>query len=380
MSARYNPRLWSAGVLAVLLAAVLLIAGCGRPGGGRPDGAQEDARSGATGEEAMWAREDRTDRAIEAVEISPGRFIEYVQSSGRIAGTREATVVSESQGVLQRVDFDLGISVAQGDLLAALDERVERLALEQARAAAESARVELDAVQRSVDAGAASRNDLARVEAAAAGADAEYQRATKRLEDRRITAPIGGRVAQKDSRVSEGNYLPAGVNVARIVDTARLQIQLAVGEREIGYVSPGARAEIKMEICEPQVGSVSSVAAGSDPQTGSFAVIVTWDNRCGDRVRSGMSAEVRIEPNVEHEALIVPTAALLRRQGETVVFVVENNTASRRQVVVGRRVGNRAEVIDGLVEGELVAVSALSALAHGQPVEVTLKGRSGELR
>ncbi|TVR30060.1 MAG: efflux RND transporter periplasmic adaptor subunit [Spirochaetaceae bacterium] len=363
-----------------MLIAVVLLAGCGRPGGGRPGGAQEDARSGATGEEAMWAREDRTDRAIEAVEISAGRFIDYVQSSGRIAGSREATVVSESQGVLQRVEFDLGMSVTQGDLLAAFDERVERLALEQARAAAESARVELDAVQRSVDAGAASRNDLARVEAAAAGADAEYQRATKRLEDRRITAPIGGRVARKDSRVSEGNYLPAGVNVAHIVDTARLQIQLAVGEREIGYVSPGARAEITMETCEPQVGSVSSVAAGSDPQTGSFAVIVTWDNRCGDRVRSGMSAEVRIEPNVEHEALIVPTAALLRRQGETVVFVIENDTASRRQVVVGRRVGNRAEVVDGLVEGELVAVSALSTLADGQPVEATLKGRSGELR
>ena len=364
----------------MLLIAVLLIAGCGRPGGGRSDSAEEDARSGATGDEAMWARKDRPDRAIEAVEISPGRFIDYVQGSGRVAGSREANVVSESQGVLQRVEFDLGMTVAQGDLLATLDERVERLALEQARAVAESARVELNAVQRSVDAGAASRNELVRAEAAAAGAAAEYQRATKRFEDRRIAAPIGGRVAQKDSRVSEGNYLPAGVNVARIVDTARLQVQLAVGEREIGYVSPGARAEITMEACEPQVGSVSSVAAGSDPQTGSFAVIVTWDNRCGDRVRSGMSAEVRIEPNVEHEALIVPSAALLRRQGETVVFVIENDTASRRQVVVGRRVGNRAAVIDGLVEGELVAVSALSTLADGQPVDATLKGRSGELR
>lgn len=367
----------------VSVAAVMAVAACGgRPGGGRaPSADYDDARTAATGEEAMAARQDRSPRPIEAVEISSAGFIDYVGGSGRVAGTREATVVSESQGVLQRVDFDLGQSVSRGDVLAAFDDRVERLATEQARAASESARAELDALQRRFDAGAASRTELSRARAAAAGADAEYQRAVKRFEDRRITAPISGRVARKHSGVSEGSFLAAGVNVAHVVDTSRLQVVLAVGEREIHYVEPGARAEILMEVCagRPQLGSVQSVAAGSDPQTGSFAVIVSWENRCGDRVRSGMSATVRIEPAVAQQVLMVPAAALLRRQGKSVVFVIEDNTVRRREVAVGQRVGNRAEVLEGLGEGELVAVSALSLLNDGDPVAVTVTGRSGEL-
>ena len=364
-------------VLAFVAALAFGLSSCG----GRPGSRGEDGRTAATGDEAAWAREGRRERAIEAIEITTGSVLTHVSGSGRISGAREATVVSESQGVLQRVEFHLGDRVAAGELLAAFDNRVERLAKEQARAQADSADMELAAVRRGRDSGVSSRTELARAEAAAAGAASAYQLAVKRYEDRSISAPISGRIASKDARVSAGNFLSSGATVARIVDTDRLQVELAVGEREVAYIEPGLPAEVTLAACggQPQPAVVRSVAAGSDPATGSFAVIVAWDNRCGDEVRSGMTAEVRISPRTDRETVLVPTAALTRRDGRTVVYVAEDGAVEMREVTVGRRVGNRAEVLAGLHPGELVAVSALTSLSDGDPVRVTVTGASGEL-
>ncbi len=365
-------------IVAVLLL-TLALAACGGPPG---RSAARDADTAATGDWLAGERGDRPPRAIEAVEISRGSLVTRIEGSGRIAGAREATVVAQSQGVVQRVAFDLGGTVQSGDLLAAFDDRTERLAMEQARAQAESAAVELEATRRRQEAGAASAVELARAQAAASGADAAYQRARTAWEDRSLRAPISGRVAAKDSRVTEGNFVPAGVAVARIVDTTSLQMEIAVGEREIAFAAPGAAAQVFVDVCgdAPQPGRVRSVAAGSDPSTGSFPVIVEWTNRCGDAVRSGMSATVHIEPAGARQVILVPAAALIRRQGETSVFVVENGTAVRRVIEIGRHLGNRSEVLRGLSAGEMVAVSALSALSDGEPVEATVIGVSGELR
>lgn len=368
-------------VLAALMVLLPVIAFSTVACGGRPGA--EDGRTAATGDEAMWAREGRRERAVEVVEISAGSVFTHVSASGRIAGVSEVTVVSESQGVLQQVRFDLGERVERGDLLAAFDDRVERLAMEQARAQAESADMELAAVRRGHESGVSSRTELARAEATAAGAGSAYQQAVKRYEDRTITAPISGRVASKDSRVSEGNFISGGSIVARIVDTDRLQVELAVGEREVQHIAPGLPAEVTLAACggEPQHAVVRSVAAGSDSSTGSFAVIVTWDNRCGDRVRSGMTAEVRILPTADQDVMLVPTAALMRRDDDrTVVYVIEDNAAQVRELTIGRRLGNRAEVMSGLGLGELVAVSGLSVLNDGDPVRATVIGLSGKLQ
>ncbi|TVQ99643.1 MAG: efflux RND transporter periplasmic adaptor subunit [Spirochaetaceae bacterium] len=373
---------WSIGSVAVVLLLVALtLAGCGGPPGrGRPGG--RDADTAATGDWLAGDRGDRPPRAIEAVEIGRGSLVTRIEGSGRIAGAREATVVTQTQGVVQRVAFDLGGVVQAGDLLAAFDDRSERLAMEQARAQAESAAVELEAARRRQEAGAASAVELARAQATASGAQAAYQRARNAWEERSLRAPIAGRVAAMDPRVTEGNFVPTGVAIARIVDTRSLQMEIAVGEREIAFVAAGASAEIFVDVCgdEAQPGRVRSVAAGSDLSTGSFPVIVEWANRCGDVVRSGMSASVRIVPAIDREVLLIPAAALIRRQGETFVFVVENGTAARRVIEIGRRLGNRTEVTRGLSVGEQVAVSALSALADGDPVEATVIGVSGDLR
>lgn len=341
-------------------------------------GAGSDGSTAAT-----WDREaaDPAVLAVQALEVTQGSFVDQISISGLISGASEADVVSETSGVIRGVAFDLGQEVERGDVLLRLDDTIERLAMEEARSQAETANLELAAAERLFESGNASQADVARARSAAAGAESRYQRALKTYQDQTIRAPISGAVATRDPGATPGNFLNRGIVVARIVDIERFQLAGAVGEREVRYLRPGLPAEIEIDACPgaaPEA-RVTAVAAGSDPRTGSFPVIVEWENTCSEPVRSGMTARAIIQPAGAESVMVIPTGAILRRGDESVVFVADDGKALQRSVRIGRRVGGKAEVLSGLALGDLIITSGLGALEDETSVEVTVTGATGDL-
>ena len=359
------------GATTVLAAAVIaVLASCGRGG--------EDGRTGATGD---WAQEQASGEAaalaVEALEVSRGSVLQAIEASGIVRGIYEANVVSEVQGIIQSAEFELGQYVEEGDVLVRVESTVAALNFEEARQGLESARLDLTAAEWRFENGGASQAEVTRSRSAANGAEARYQAARKAFEDHAITAPISGFIAAKSSDIGRGNYLTGGVTVARVVDLTALEMEIAVGEREIQYVGRGLDAEITIPACGLSGinGRVRSVAAGADTNTGSFPIIVTWENECAV-ARSGMTASVRIRPIGEASYLIIPSSAIRRDASGAHVFVAVDNTVERRDIETGERLGDRVEVVGGLQEGEIIVVSALSALSNGRLIEPTVRGRT----
>jgi len=69
------------------------------------------------------------------------------------------------------------------------------------------------------------------------------------------------------------------------------------------------------------------------------------------------------------DVLQVPQSALFRHDGGWAVFAVRDGRAVRRRVEVGRRSGLRAQIVDGLSEGDRVITHPGAALAEGARVE-----------
>ena len=373
---------WVLLVLGVVLAVAACGGGEGRPGGeaegSEADGSGQDADSSASWEGEATGSEGPL--AVAAVEARQAPLITNVSASGVIRGIREARVVSETQGIIRGTDFELGQTVAAGERLVSLDSDIERLQMEQARRQLETARVELRATEQLAERGNTSQVELARVRAAASGAEAAYEQAKKRFEDKSITAPISGRIASKSSTVTAGNYLTPGVEVARIVDLERLEMEVSVGEREVRYLEVGAPVGVTVPACpdaEAPDAEVASIAAGTDPGTGSFAAVIRWDNTCPDRVRSGMSANATIEPQGAERVLLVPSQAIVRNADGAYVFVAADGVARRARVEVGRRMGARTEVTTGLSEGDIVVTTATSRLRDGDEIDATVRGANG---
>lgn len=348
-----------------LIPLILIVAtGCGGPPGNRGPGEQERAEG------------ERAPLAVEGVEVASQRLLREIRGSGVVRGSREATLVSETEGVLEFVDLRLGEFVEEGTPLAGMDDTVQQLNYEQARQELERATIELNAIERRAEAGSASEAELSRVRSGASGARSRVEQTRELLENRTLRSPISGYVASKAESLTEGNYLRRGVDVARVVDLARLEVEISVGEREVRFLEVGSPATVYIPSCEAgsMGASVEAIAAGSDPATGSFPVVVAWENQCGD-IRSGVSASVVIEPTNQRERLVIPASAVLSDGGDH-VFLAENGRAVRREVTVEERLGNRAAIAEGLSPKEVVIVSGLTVLADGDPVTVSI--RDGE--
>ncbi len=382
-----------AGALALFVVAALVVLPATTGCDGRPtaesgtDGADDNVFADA-GHDAAGARAAETGYegatptlAVETVELTEGRICGNLRVSGRVSGVREANIVSETQGRVESVEFDLGARVERGDVLVRMDDRVEAAALEQAREQLEAARADLGSLERRADSGSVSRSDLTNARAAARGTESNYEQARRTYSNRTIVAPFSGRVAVKEAAASEGNYLNAGTRVARIVDMERLRLEAPVGARNVRNVTVGASATIELPACDgPVFAEVVAIAAGSDADTGSFIVALEWENSCGDAVRSGMAATAEIECPVARGGIVLPTAALGAGGEGLAVFVVEDGRVSQREVELRARLGARAIVETGVELGEEVVISAVSRLRDGDPVRATRIGESGELQ
>lgn len=335
-----------------------------------------DAASEATADDTVARAEAMGPVAVEAEELRWERLVGDIVASGLVRGAHEVTVVSETQGVIQSVGFDLGGRVEQGDLLVDLDDSIQSLAVDEARAAVASAELDLQATERLVNSGNASQIQLSRARTTLAGARARLAQAEKAQNDRTIEAPISGVIASMDDTIQAGNSISPGTPVARVIDTTELEVMLSVGEREIRYVAVGADAYVSFPAAGNREipGVVDAIAGGSDPTTGSFPVVVRWENTIGESARAGLSASVRIVPTEAPWAITVPANAIRREGDERYLFVVSADEFARRRIVqIGTRTGDRVVVRSGIEAGERVIVSGLGSITDGTRVAATLR-------
>ncbi|MBD3320660.1 MAG: efflux RND transporter periplasmic adaptor subunit [Chitinivibrionales bacterium] len=324
---------------------------------------------------------DKPAVAVEALNVTSGMLNRSIEGSGTISGINEAFVVAETQGIIRSVRFELGDSVKKGQLLVKVDDEIARLNMEQAEQAYETAQMNRDVAEQLALDGTASKAESVKAASAYKGAKAAYEAAQKAYEDCSVRSPIAGYIAQKEATATVGNYLAAGSRVARVVDISSLKLEIALGEREISFIAEGAAAQVRVPAaCREKVfdATVHAIAAGADPATGSFAVVLTWPNTCDKRIKSGMSANVSIETNKEEPVVLVPASAIIESDGRDAVITAVKKRAAIKYVRVGRKIGNKAEILEGLGENETIVISGLTSLSKGDKVDISVMGDSGE--
>jgi len=359
-------------ITVIAVAAALFASSCSR---------DADGASAATGNwSASGAAGDSAPPAVDAMEVSTGNAVQAIEASGTIRGIDEVNIVSEVEGIIRTSSFALGDQVFEGTILLEVDATLPALQMEDARTLYESAEIDRLAAERRFENGSASQAELLRARSTADGARTRLQVAEKTYRDHFIRSPISGQVATKGAGTGRGNYITRGTVVARIVNLDTVELIIALGEAEIGSIRKGAEVQVSVPACGGLgvTGTVHAIAAGSDLRTGSFPVVVRWENECPD-LRSGMSARAVISLEDTNRQIVVPVSALRRDDDAFYIYVVKEGVVTRRPVVIGKTIGNRAEVLEGLQIGEVIAVTALSTIAEGSRVKARVRGKTGDL-
>jgi RND family efflux transporter MFP subunit len=334
-----------------------------------------------------------------------------LNASGYVEPRRRATISAKITGKVTEVLVDEGMEVEEGQVLARLDDsdarrRYEAIRAERdvARAAIEELEVNLADTERTLgrtrelhDDGVASIQDLdsatAAVDALRAklsvartslqAADAQLAVSAQDLENYTVRAPFAGIAVSKDAQPGEmvspvsagGGFTRTGIST--IVDMESLEIEVDVNESHIAKVTPGQPADAVLDAYPDWhiPATVRTVIPTADRQKATVKVRLTFDE-LDPRILPDMGVKVAFRETIEEESTatpaqsLVPQPAVRSDNGQTVVFVVEDETIDRRAVSVGRTVGTDVEIMAGVIPGDRVVVSDSEGLVDGQKVEV----------
>jgi RND family efflux transporter MFP subunit len=344
-----------------------------------------------------------------------------VVGRGTLAADEQALLAFKVAGRVARIDVDLGTFVRKGAVIAQLDPSDYQLRVRQAEAALQQARVRLgldprgtsDAVnpestgtvrqaravleearlnrergQQLVQSGVIARAQLDAYESAYRVAEARYQDALEEVRNRQavllerkseldlarqqladttLRAPFDGAIS--DRRVTQGEYVAAGAEVATLVLLNPLRMRAEVPEREAAGIGSGQPVRVFVDAQEGEYGGRVARISPVISEESRILVVEVEVNNERQALRPGGFARAEITTEVGAPVTTVPASAVVTFAGIEKVFTVENGKAAEKTVRTGRRDGEWVEIANGLSAGEQV-VADPGNLAAGQPVVV----------
>jgi RND family efflux transporter MFP subunit len=371
----HAPRLRFGAIALVCLSAlagvgaVVAIAQDGKSAAGNDKGGKAGARPALT---------------VSLVAPETVQWPQTIPANGNIVAWQEAVIGPEISGNrLTEVLVNVGDSVKKGQVLARIASETVNAELAQSRAAVVEAEAQLAEAKANADrarqiqaTGALSAQQinqyltqeqtaLARLNAARA----KVQSDELRLSFTRVVAPDDGIISARNATV--GSLAQQGQELFRLIRGGRLEWRAEVIAADLGRVKPGMPAVLTTPAGQPVQGKVRMVAPTVDAQTRTAIVYVDLPAAAqAAGARAGMFARGSFELG-KTSALTLPQSAVLQREGFSYAYRVGvDGRVAQAKVEVGRRIGDRVEILSGLPPDVRVVASGVGFLSDGDLVRV----------
>lgn len=404
-------RRYSLRVGAFLLTTALLIAGCGKS-----------------------EKAEEPEVSVQAVVARTGDLSKTVNADAVIFPLAQAIITPKVNAPVKKFFVTRGQKVRQGQLLAVLENRdLSAAALdnkgsyEQAEASynnsvnaalpeevqkseleVQTSKEELDAAQKLYSSrqdlfkqGALPRKDLDAAAVQLAQAKTAYDTATKHVESlnavgkqatiksaggqltsargkllaseaqlsyTEIRSPIDGVVT--DRPLYPGEMASTSAPLLTVMNTTQIIAKAHVAQADAMLLRKGNRATVAAGLEKPLTGTVTVVSPALDPNSTTVEIWVQAANP-EQQLRPGMAAQLSVTAQTVHNALVVPSNALLNANGDAaqVMVIDTQNTAHSRDVKLGVQTPQETQIVSGLNAGEQVITQG----AYGLPDKTKVK-------
>ncbi len=367
--------------------------------------------------------------AVEVARVTPGEFTHRLEALGTVQPIREAAVGANVSGpvVLVPPEIELGAAVEAGTVLARIDPVPFQIDVSKREALVARARAQVHSRQADVarqkaliginrdkvrlaktehdkfkslfDEGGIAWVEVKRVELALrqieeqferaksglrkaeaqidwaeadlASAQAELSRARDALAHTEVRAPFAGIISEKS--VTLGEQVAPGTVLFRLADLKAVKVLIRIPADDVGFLHPGAEATITVRALPGTVqGRVEHISPRADTETRTFPVEIVVENRGPNRLLPGMFARASIPVRSYPQAILIPRASVLTKNGGPAVFVADakQETAHRRPLTIARTFGSRHLIAQGLESGDLLVVTGHRLLQDGAPIRI----------
>jgi RND family efflux transporter MFP subunit len=271
---------------------------------------------------------------------------QLAQEIRNIERDRELLKLSRSNYTLQKNDLDRLLKLGEDSLVS--------------KSRLDETRIKLIQLESEV---AQLKSSVASAESRLALKEAARNRAARNLERTRLPAPFAGTVNAVNAQV--GDYVTPNQAVVDLVDAASLDLYAEVRGNVAQSLVQGQ--VVTVEVNGAQVpGEVIALQVDPNQETFTHALRVRI---AGDHARPGQVAQVRLPLREMLRVTAVPSTAVLFDEGVASVFRLDGDTLQQVEVKPGERVDG-LQIVQGLAASDRVVTRDVSALSHGQQVQV----------
>ena len=299
---------------------------------------------------------------------------------GTVAAVQGVTVSADLPGIVDRITFESGTAVQQGDPLVYLDTRQEQAQIAAAEAQLELTRVNFERMQGLVQQDAVSRAEFDSAAAAHKQAEARLREIRATIERKTILAPFSGILGIRQANV--GQYLTGGDPVVPLQSLNPIYVNFGIPQQDAAAVRLGRRVRITAEEMATEFsGRVSALDSVVDETTRNVTVQATLANPAG-KLRPGMFVQAQVVLGASTKVIALPASAINYAPYGDSVFVVSDlkdpkgtpYRGVRQQVIkLGPARGDQIAVLSGINAGEEIVTSGVFKLRNGAAVRVNNK-------
>lgn len=314
---------------------------------------------------------------VTAMTIKPSKWEPSINAIGFIEPNQGVTIANETPGIIQHIDFNNGSNINKGDLLVALDARVEKANLKAKEVQLPAIKSDYLRLNRLYKQGSVSSQDLENANAKyqAMMADIESLKAT--IDQKEIKAPFDGIVGIR--AVNLGQYLQTGTNIVRLEDISSMKLRFTIPQTDLPKIKLGQTVNIKVDAYPNDSfnGHISAIEPAVFYQSGLVQVQATIPNNHA-LLRSGMFAKVAIiMPQLSQQLVVPQTAINLALYGDSIYIIQQQqkdgkteNRVKQMTIKVLDRKGNNALIEGNINAGDLIVTSGLVRLSNESKVKI----------
>ena len=264
---------------------------------------------------------------------------------------------------IEKVYAEVCDHVKAGQLLVKMD----ATNLKQTKIQLDNQELEFDRINELYKVGGTSKSSWDAKKTAVEVARAAYKNL---VENTQLLSPISGIITARN--YDSGDMYNGGTPIFTVEKIRPVKLIVNVSESLFTKVQKGKEVTVRLDVYGEETfrGNVSLVYPTIDPTTRTFPVEIKIQN-ADERVRPGMFA--RVTMNFGHASRVVaPDRSVVKQAGagDRYIYVYKDGHVAYQKVVLGRRLGNKYEIMSGVADGDQVVVTGQSRLNNGMEVEL----------
>jgi membrane fusion protein, multidrug efflux system len=315
---------------------------------------------------AVYASFQPPPEAVTTMVASEERWPATLSAIGTASAVRGVGISADLPGIVDRIAFDSGRLVSEGDVLLQLDTRQEQAQLKAAEAQRDLSKANLGRMDSLKEQRVISQAEYDQAEAAFKQADASVGEIRATIARKTIRAPFSGVLGIR--QVNLGQYLSGGTAVVQLQSLNPIYVDFGVPQEQVARLKVGSRVRVATGDDDQPVelsGRVTALDSVVDQATRNMQVRAVVTNPSG-QLRPGMFVHANVTTGAGETIIALPASAVSYAPYGDSVFVVSDLTDSngaayrgvlQRFVKLGASRGDQVAVLSGIQPGDEVATS-----------------------